>query len=238
MAVYSVCVVEDDGLFAQTVCKMLVRYATERGFELRVSSFGSAVEFMERQSRYDLVLMDIGLPGINGIEAAEWLRTYDEEAQLIFVTNLSQFAIRGYSVGANDYILKPIRYMDFRLSLDRAFRVISRKATGSLVIPSRDGMRVIPTFDLCFIDVTNHSIAYHLADGSVVSARGSLNKVEETLSASTFVRVSKSCLVNMCHIRLIEGPALLLSCGDTAYISRGMRKEALARIANYFGGNL
>ncbi len=238
MAVYSACVVEDDELFAQTVCNMLVRYATERGFGLRVSSFGSAVEFMGRRSCYDLVLMDIDLPGINGIEAAEWLRAYDEEAQLIFVTNLSQFAIRGYSVGANDYILKPIRYMDFRLSLDRAFRIILRKTTESLVIPSRDGMRVIPTSDLCFVEVTNHSVAYHLTDGSSISARGSLNKVEEKLRASAFVRVSKSCLVNMGHIRLIEGAVLLLSCGNTVYISRSMRKETLTRIANYFGGNL
>lgn len=82
--------VEDDEAEAENLRACISRYSVERDVELRVTWLRTAVGITRDESRYDLIFMDIGLPGINGMEAAALLRTYDKRTPLIFVTNLAQ----------------------------------------------------------------------------------------------------------------------------------------------------
>ena len=93
--------------------------------------------------------MDIDLPGMSGMEAAGLMRAYDEETPLIFVTNLAQYAIRGYEVDALDFIVKPVSWYHFSMRMDKAMRAMRRhSATGRLKVSTRSGVRVIPPADV------------------------------------------------------------------------------------------
>ena len=106
--------------------------------------------------------MDIDLPGINGMEAAQILRGYDEQTPLVFVTNLAQYAIKGYQVDALDFMVKPVAYDDFSLRMDRAMRMVRRTSKGTVAIPTPDGIRVVRLDDVLYVDIVKHDLHYTL----------------------------------------------------------------------------
>ena len=236
MQSFRILLVEDEDEQALVLHDYLERFSSETGTGFQIARMHSALELDEDQ-RFDLIFMDIDLPGMTGMDAARHLRTYDTETQIIFVTNLAQYAVRGYEVDALDFMVKPVRYIDFMIRMEKALRVLSRAEDKTLLITMRDGIRVISVRDLAFANVLDHELAYHLASGDIITIRASLNKLQEELAGLSFVRVSKSCLVNMRHIMSIAGPEVQISTGDSVFISRGMRKDTLTAIANYFGGN-
>lgn len=235
---YRILLVEDNPDEQATLRAHLDRYAEERGLEFQVSWLKSAVEFVEGKHAADLIFMDIELPGIDGMEAANLLRTYDSETPLIFVTNLSQYAVRGYEVDALDFIVKPVTYYNFSMRMDKAMRVIRRSEGRNVVISTKAGMHVIPMSELICVEVVNHSLAYRLAGAEPITVRGSLGKAEEELADGPFVRISNSCLANMNHVRDIRGNEIQMSDGSTLILSRARRKAAMERIADFLGGSI
>lgn len=92
-------------------------------------------------STFDIVLMDIAMPHMNGLEAARRLRGIDSSVCLIFITTLAQYAIRGYEVDALDFLVKPVQYELFRLKLEKALYYISKTTSASYAIVTAAGMR-------------------------------------------------------------------------------------------------
>ena len=234
---YQILVVEDDAAEADALKLALERYGEENSVTFSIEWMKSAIELPNNRRSFDLIFMDIGLPGISGMEAAEVLRTYDTSTPVIFVTNLAQYAVRGYQVQALDFIVKPIRYGDFAMSMNRALSYIRRNRGRSISISTHDGVRIIDVNDLMYADVMDHNLAYHLSTGETISTRGVLGKLELELSDGPFVRISNSCLVNMAHVRSVLKDSLRITSGEVLYFSRPKRKAALAIITDYLGGS-
>jgi len=172
------------------------------------------------------------------MEAAQLMRTYDDETLIIFVTNLSQYAVKGYEVGALDFVVKPVSYHNLSMRLDRAMRILERREGKSICITTKFGARIIPIATLVYVEVHGHNLEYHLtSEKEPVELRGSLAQLEAELDPGLFVRISNSCLVNADHIRTVDGPTMRMSNGDELTISRTKRKGALEALANYYGGN-
>ena len=223
---------------AALLVSLVERYAAEHDVDASVEQMSNAFEFVELKRKYDLVLMDIGLPGISGMEAAEMLRTRDEETLLIFVTDLAQFAVKGYEVGALDFVVKPVNYQSLSMRLDRAVRILKRREHGSVFLVTKHGARVFPLASLTYVEVRGHNLEYHVEGEQTIKIRGTLAKFEEEQGASSqFVRISNSCLVNADHIRSVNGNMVRMSNGDELPISRTKKKAALEALAAYFGGS-
>lgn len=236
---YQIAVVEDEREAADVLGSFIERYGSERGEQFEISLFGNAVDFEVTHQSFDLVFMDIQMPGINGMEAAHLMRTYDTETPIIFVTNLAQYAVKGYEVDALDFIVKPVTYYNFRMRMDKAMRHIRRNAGRNITASTRDGMRIIPIADIEYVEVSRHNLSYHLThEEEPFMVYGTLVAFEETVADGPFVRISNSCLVNMNHIRSVKGPSLLMRSGDVLYFSRSRKREAVETITAFFGGSL
>lgn len=236
---YRILIVEDSPQAEATLHGHLDRYAKEHDLDLQITWQKSAFDIAGGDgARYDLIFLDIELPGINGMEAARELRGFDDETPIIFVTNLANYAIHGYEVDALDFVVKPVGYYDFSLRMDKAVRVLTRRGGATVSIPTDGGFRIISARDLAYVEVSNHNLAYHLASGELLDARGTLSKLEQELDGASFVRISNSCLANMAHIKQIRGNDLHMSDGSTIYFSRSRKKPALETIARYLGGSL
>lgn len=235
---YRILSIEDNPEQEATLREHIERYAEETGTELKLAWRQSAFDLAELGSQFDLVFLDIELPGINGMDAARELRTLDETTPIIFVTNLAQYALHGYEVDALDFVVKPVSYFDFKLRMDKAMRTLARNARRGVTIATADGVRVVPVADIVFVDVRNHDVAYHLTSGEVLTCRLTLAKAEAGFEGSSMVRVSNNCLANMAHITSIGGDSLTMSNGETVYFSRSRKKPALATIARYLNGSL
>lgn len=238
---YRVLIVEDTPAEADLMRALLCRYSAEKGVELSATVLTSALEFIESRRAADLVLMDIDMPGINGMEAAEVFRTYDTETPLIFVTNLAQYAVRGYSVDALDFVVKPVEYPDLAMRLDRAVRVMERNAGTTLALPTADGVRVVACRDVLYVDLLRHDVQYHLAGGEALGMRGSLKAAEAQLAELApggFVRVSSGCLVNIAQVTRIEADGVTAADGQKLFFSRSQKKRALEALANFMGRSM
>lgn len=235
---FKVFIVEDTPGEADELRGFVERYGKQVGEDFQVEVLASALEFVNSRRSADLVLMDIDMPGINGMEAAEIFRGYDAATPLIFVTNLAQYAVRGYSVDALDFVVKPVEYPDFAMRMDRALRVMRRNAQSTIALPTSEGVRVIPLSDLVFIDMLKHDVCYHLADGSVLRERGSMREAAEQLGEKGFLKISSGCLINMACVVRVGGESVEMADGTELYFSRSQRKRALETLANYLGRSI
>ena len=232
----NIALVEDEPEAADVLASFIARYADEKGLELPVTRFGNAMDFEVTHQHFDLVFMDIQMPGINGMEAAQLMRTYDSETPIIFVTNLAKYAVKGYEVGALGFIVKPVSYGGLSLSLDRALRAIGANAGRSVAVPTEDGVRVVPLRSIIYVEVTKHRLTYHIENEEPLEARGSLVQLEEELAEAPVVRVSKSCLANMDKISLVRNAEVQMANGDLLRISRTHKKEVVDKVTDYLGG--
>lgn len=239
MATYQVLIVEDNADERSRLRGCVEKYASEHNDELAITEYESAIPLIEASRTFDLIFLDINLPcGINGMEAARILRTYDETTQVVFVTDLAQYAVRGYEVDALGFIVKPISYYGISRYLDKALRVIRRNTGKNITVPLKRGLRMFSSTELVFAETAGHNLVYHLASGQPITARGSLSKLVEELEGEPFVRIASSFLVNMDHVRAIEEGSVIMSTGETLYFTRARKKEALATITSYLGGSI
>lgn len=234
-----VALVEDSREEADALRGHLERYGRAKDIGMTVACFANAMEFMDARQVYDLVFLDIDLPGISGMELAGLIRTYDAEVALIFVTNLAQFAVRGYEVNALDFVLKPVSYFNFAMRMDKVMRLMRRKSDGHVVVETREQTHVVAFDDLVYVAVSNHKLSFRVrgVDG-LLGSRGSLKVMEARLADGPFVLISSSCLVNMNYVRSYRGTSLLLTNGEELYFSRPKRREATEKIAAFFGGSI
>ena len=119
-----IAIVEDDLTYARQLKEYLQKYASEYSEQFEISEYLDGDAIVEGyHSQFDIILMDVEMRFMNGMTAAEEIRKTDNEVVIIFITNMPQYAIRGYAVQAFDYILKPVSYFAFS---QRRVRAISR----------------------------------------------------------------------------------------------------------------
>lgn len=235
---YRMLIVEDTPAEADLLRSYLLRYAREKDLSFHIEVLGSALEFINSHHTADLVFMDIHMPGINGMEAAEILRTYDQATPIVFVTNLAQYAVQGYQVDAVDFVVKPVEYHDFAMRMDRAMRLVERNAGSTVALPTQDGMRVVRQRDISYVDMLKHDVIYHLAGGECLRERGSLRAAEARLDSQAFLRISSGCLVNMARVARIGRESVVTDDGTELFFSRSQKRRALEKLANYVGGSI
>ena len=161
-----VAIVEDEENYRDILCKYLKKYEQETGEEIHVSIFTDGDEIAENYTaKYDIILMDIEMQFMNGMDAAEWIRKKDEQTIIIFITNMAQYALRGYKVNALDYVLKPISYMSFHETLKKAIRSVSRNKDSYLTISMRDGVKRLRISEIEWIESMGHRLTFHSAEG-------------------------------------------------------------------------
>ena len=230
-----IAVVEDDQACALQLQTFLTRYSQEKVLELEIRLFANGMELVqEYRPVWDIILMDIEMPCLDGMSAAQRIREVDQESVIIFITSMAKYAINGYEVNALDFLLKPVAYFPFSLKLDKALTHVRERAFQSLMIHEGDGMRRVLVKDICYVEVLRHQLYLHTVHGTYITP-GSLADMEQQLSGANFSRCNKGYLVNLRHISQIKGDMVVV--GDSELlISRRKRKEFLTAVTDYYGG--
>lgn len=230
-----IAIVDDVREDARQLQNFLCRYQDETGTECSAALYSSAVEFLSgHQPVFDLVIMDIDMPELNGIDAAQRLREAGDNVILMFVTNMPQYALKGYEVDAVDYVLKPVAYEDFALKLRKAGRYIRLNQSARLALQTADGVMLVASADVLYVESARHYLIYHTTEGNH-RVRGTLGDAEAELPSLTFARCNNSFLVNLRHVKGIEKQDVLVG-DERLKISRGMRMGFLERFSQYLGG--
>jgi two-component system, LytTR family, response regulator AlgR len=165
----------------------------------------------------DIVLLDVRMPGIDGLEVAQHLATYPEPPAVIFVTAFDEYALQAFETEAIAYLMKPIRAEKLRAALAKAGRLtrpqLQQVATATsasarrshIGVRGRDGLRLIPIEDvLCFHADQKYTTVKHQKGADLID--DSLKNLEEEFAAS-FVRIHRNALVNTRHLERIARDA-------------------------------
>jgi DNA-binding LytR/AlgR family response regulator len=230
-------IIEDDPDDATALRSALEVYGRRHGLEFKVewSQVASAVSAGIRD--FDVVFLDIELPGINGMEAATLMRSYDADTPIIFVTSLSQYAVSGYEVGAAGFIVKPVNQAKLEMCMDKIAGRLRNSGPARVVVPTGSGVRVLPVRDIYYIELVRHDLVFHLASGGEpVSMRGTIQQLGDAIDEDgPLLQISSGCIVNMDYVRLMRGPSVTMENGEELPLSRRRRKDALAAFSRYLG---
>ncbi|MCD8342349.1 MAG: LytTR family DNA-binding domain-containing protein [Clostridiales bacterium] len=228
-------IVEDERPEAELLKQYCADYEAETGRHISADCFADPVAFLEQYSpTFDLVLLDIQMPGMNGMRLAERLRELDSDVLIVFVTNMAQYAVQGYQVAALDFILKPISYFQFSKMMDRVFRCLEQRRPASLIVTSKRDTYRIPVGRICYIESQNHKLFFHMED-SVLEAWTALSAVEESLPPHLFSRINMGTLVNLGKVVGVRKDNVQLQSGEELPIARRRKKEFCADLAYYYG---
>lgn len=230
----SVAIVEDDASAIQALEHHLARFAQESGDAFTTARFSEAGSFLrDYQPRYDIIFMDIKMPGMDGMSAAEQLRRLDPVSMLIFVTSMVQYAVQGYDVNAFDFIVKPVNPTAFDMKMRRAVRALKLAKGTELVLNAGGVTRVLPSSSIYYIEVLDHDLTYHTEQG-IFSARGKLSSVEQKLPKASFFRCSVSYLINLRYVTQFTGDQVCVA-GEWLRVSRSKKRELATAVAAYLG---
>ena len=233
----SIAIVEDDDKAASELAEQLNKYAEETGAEYRVVRFSDAIAFLTGYSAdYDIVFMDIEMPDLDGMTAAKKLREVDPEVILVFVTNMAQYAVEGYEVSAMDFMVKPVRYDNLKLKLERAEKKLEGKGEDRFLVRGKNGPVVICVPDIRYVEVTDHMLTFYTNEGAI-KVTGSLKEIEKRLEGRDFSRANSCYLVNLKYVTGASDGMVTVG-GDRLSISRARRKSFMSDLADYLGGRV
>lgn len=230
-----VAVVDDEQMERETLKRYYLDLQNEIYEELEVLLYASGEELLDNYDySFDMICLDIDLPGKDGIVMAKEIRKIDERVVLLFVTNMAQMAIRGYEVQALDFIVKPVNYYSFAMKIKNAINIINNKKHKNIIINTASGFQKISTSDLYYIEVRGHYLYYHTVNGEF-RQKASLKELECNLIGLSFKRCNHCYLVNLKYVDLVDKDELQIA-GEWLKISRPRKKEFLQSLANYLGG--
>ena len=232
---YHIAIVEDEAVFSAQLQQYLDKYQEENNTRFKISVFKDGSEIVDGyQKIYDVILLDICMPQINGMQAAEIIRSQDNDVVLMFITNMAQYAIKGYEVGALDFVMKPINYYTFSMKLTRALKRCRQRAKQNILITLPDGVKKIDISQILYVEVQNRMLHYHMVDGDYV-VRGTMQNVEELLRPYPFVKCNHWYIVNLMHVTEVKNNIATVGNYELE-ISRRNKTMFLKALTEYIGG--
>lgn len=231
----TIAIVDDDDSDVDNLRSQIDRYFDGDPSRYAITRFPDGETFLERyDARFDLVFLDIEMPGVNGMDVAYRLRMVDESVVLIFTTKVTQYAASGYEVDAIGYLVKPVEFYAFAMRMHKAERLIAVR--GEVTVPLNvDGASVfLHSRDIQYVEVLDHALFYHTAEGSW-KVWSSLKKAADMLKPAHFVSCSRYCLVNPAWVSEVATDTIIV--GDKKLgVSQARRKALIQALARYHSG--
>lgn len=199
------------------------KWAQEHQEKLCVQCFASAEEFLftwEEDRGFDLLMLDVEMGGMNGMELARRLRQQGADIPILFITGYEQYISMGYEVSALHYLLKPVREEKLREQLER---IRDRKKTvEKLWFQTAEGSIVVPVEDIWYIEADRHNCVLHMGEQKQVIKHAISYVVKLLEHRRELVACHRSLLVNLQHASMIVKNELVLDNGERLPISRSM----------------
>lgn len=208
---------DDDVKFLQELSGLLNAYGEENSCSIEYKIYTNPFELVtqvEKGLHYDAVLLDVFMPGINGMQCAKDIRTYDNLVKIIFLTSSTEFAVESYSVKAYQYLLKPLNKDNLFMTLKALEKEIETTEYHNFVFRSKTGITKIALSKLEYCEVINRKLVLRLNNGDECECNLRMNELEEKLKDfGMFLKPHRSFLVNMNHIQTLNTHSIIMECG-------------------------
>lgn len=231
-----IAIVEDQAADAKTLQTHIDRWCERYpGTAVVCEVYTDAVAFLERGSGADIVFMDIEMPYMNGMSAAAELRRHNRDAILIFATRATRYAVRGYSVDAIGYLVKPISGSAFDSVFDKAVRLHRERSREDMILlKTKTGMVTVRADQIRCIEADGHMLHIHTEE-TVLDTWCGIEKMLGTLPPE-FIRCHKGYAVNLKHVSCVGKDSLTVQGQPEMVIpvSRQRRSLLMERLTRYY----
>ena len=217
-----IAVCDDQAEELEALTNLLHIWQEEHKTALRYKTFRSAAQLLDaaEKERFTLYLLDVMMPGMNGLAAAREIRGFDDAADIVFLTLSPALAFESDGVHALDYLLKPIRAEMLFQILDR-LSIRDQKPQESLILKCGNALVRIPFSQLVYVEVINKHLYFNLVDGQLREIAGSLSDYEGLLLARPeFMRIGRSYIVNIMQIQELSPAGISTFSGKNIPIPR------------------
>lgn len=195
---------------------------------IEITDFSSPLDLLDslpRTGSFDIVLLDICMPGLNGIDVAREIRQRKDATEIIFLTTSAEFAVDAFRLKAAHYVVKPFTTEQFEDAMHRAMERFSKKEPLRILLQSENGvLETVSLDDILYIESLRYYRIVHTKSAQIQENRRSLASLKEeldTLAPEQFILPYRGYIVNQNAIRSISPDALLIQNGDTIPIKSG-----------------
>ncbi|MCL2254835.1 MAG: LytTR family DNA-binding domain-containing protein [Lachnospiraceae bacterium] len=232
-----IAVCEDCPMQMDVILELLKDYQNERpGMEMEISSFFSCEDLLENLKAgnvYELLLLDIIMPGLDGVGLAKEIRKKDHESTFIFITSSKDYAIEAFNVYAAHYIVKPLKKNNFFNELDRIISLPRNKTEEYFMLSLQDRTVKIPFSSIVCVELSGRRLLVRLENGEELYGKYIRKSFEQTveplLKDPRFFHAHKSYMLNLDYAEELKSDSFIMKNGIRVFISRKKYAEAKGR---------
>ena len=231
---YKIAICDDSDVDRQYVLNMVNHWASSANHMLHTDTFTSAENFLfhyAEESDYDILLLDIEMGAMNGVDLAKTIRKINDTVQIVFITGFPDFIAEGYEVSALHYLMKPVSEEKLHAVLDKAAANLA-KSEKRLCITHDRQTDFIPLSQITYIEAQKQYVELHTSD-TLYRMKSSLADIESKLD-EYFFRCQRSFIVNLRYVTRIKNDCVVLKNGVEVPISRGMAEKIGKEIIRLF----
>lgn len=221
---YRFAICDDNEDYAKYIETLAIQWAQQTGTWLDTECFPSAEAFLfryEERRDFDVLLLDIEMTGMDGVELARAVRRESDDVQIVFITGYTDYIADGYEVAALHYLMKPVNEEKLFQVLTRAVGRLRRNEPFLTLELPGETVRV-PLGKIRYMDVLHNYVTIHT--GQDYTVKRSLGELERELDGR-FFRVGRSCIINLTFIQRVTRTEAELSGGERIPLPRGQYEK-------------
>ena len=234
-----VAICDDNPQELKRIAAVVEKYAEACGRPVQYQLFSNAEEMLQSAEsvRFSHYFLDVMMPCINGISAAQEIRSFDKEAQIVFLTSFKEYAYQSYRVKACDYLLKPVEEEQL-FDLLEQFQLQEASTEACICVQTVRGFFRIPYAQLSFLEVYQKKLYFHLTDKQIRVIGGTMAEYEgELLARAEFAKIHRSYIVNLNQVSALSPDGCILLSGENLPISRLLYHRVRDRYMSHLFGN-
>lgn len=222
-------VICEDEKEQQELLKIYINQIFEQSdTKYKLEVFNSGEELLVNYPKdTDVILLDIQMGQINGMDTARKIRTLDDKVEIIFITSLIEYALEGYEVRAYRYLIKPVKYENLKENIINCIKEVDIK--NKYIIVKEQGNQIkLDINEITYVEVQKETITIHTLN-ETYKTNGTMNNIEKEIDCSRFFRCHKSFLVNLEYVKSIKQYVAILENSEEVPVSRYRFKDTKDR---------
>jgi len=228
-----IAICDDDEYYRSQCFEIAKKYAEQnKAKQITITTFANAEDLLDavdKSGGFDLYILDIIMPGINGIELGKILRQKGFDETIIYMTTSDEFAVASYKVNAADYMIKPASDEEITAAIDKAVSAISTVKDKFVLVKTKDGSVKLSFDSIVYVELIKRSAVYHLKNGKAVESiyirTNFSNTVKELADDSRFILSGKGMLFNMHHIAAIGAETISFDNGESVITGKKLCRD-------------
>lgn len=229
-----IAVVEDEVEIRKEIIKNINRGIRNKN-TVKIDWYANAEEFFGEKKEYGIIISDIELPGLNGLELGKRIKQQNAETYLVYLTSYEKFACESYIIEAYQYILKSDMEERLPRLIDKIVSIIEKNEKEYIKIGTNQNWNKLYYKDIVYIEkVKGSKYANYVTTKGQYMERISLNQVLENICSSEFILIDRSHVVNINHINRLWKNSVYMDNGDAIPISRVQSMEIKEKITKFW----